>query len=354
MRPIRPRTDAAALALLMALSGCFNPMGSAGDTTGAATSEGSGSGTSQGSGSGPTDGTTEPTSTSTTAPPTTLPSQTEASVTSDPTLGTTTEPSTTTEPPPPDCGDLVVGPGEDCDDANDNNNDSCLNNCKAAQCGDGVVFEGVEACDDGSNNADDAPCTTMCQKAKCGDNVVCPGCKEECDGNLGCNIACKYSLRYVFVTSQVYRGDLLAGLAGADQLCMDLAAGNGGLQGRRFVAWLSTSTAHAADRVGASDYPFLRLDDAIIANNSGDLLDAAILAPINIDETKMPIAGVDQVWTGTEADGQVTSLNTLCADWTGGDMGRYGSASALTSQWTDAGLTDCVKEARLYCFQAGY
>ena len=49
-------------------------------------------------------------------------------------------------------------PGEDCDDGNSSNNDSCLNDCTSASCGDGYVEFGVEYCDFntsyGSTNCD--------------------------------------------------------------------------------------------------------------------------------------------------------------------------------------------------------
>jgi cysteine-rich repeat protein len=56
----------------------------------------------------------------------------------------------------PDCGDGVVDPGEECDDGNYVDTDSCRNGCKWATCGDGVVRTGVEECDDGNANDEDA------------------------------------------------------------------------------------------------------------------------------------------------------------------------------------------------------
>ena len=45
-----------------------------------------------------------------------------------------------------ECGDGVVNSTEDCDDGNNNNNDSCPNDCDLAVCGDNIV-EGLEECD---------------------------------------------------------------------------------------------------------------------------------------------------------------------------------------------------------------
>jgi len=61
---------------------------------------------------------------------------------------------------------------EECDDANVVNTDSCLNTCKAAKCGDGVVQMGVEACDDG-NMVNNDGCTNMCTKGpSCGNSFT--------------------------------------------------------------------------------------------------------------------------------------------------------------------------------------
>jgi len=77
------------------------------------------------------------------------------------------------------CGDGAVDIGEACDDGNASNNDSCLNDCSAASCGDGFVETGVEGCDDG--NADNADaCLNTCISATCGDGAV-QSSVEQCD-----------------------------------------------------------------------------------------------------------------------------------------------------------------------------
>jgi cysteine-rich repeat protein len=78
----------------------------------------------------------------------------------------------------PRCGDGKVDPGEQCDDGNRTDGDSCLNNCQKARCGDGVVWAGVEGCDDG-NSVDTDGCRNDCALPTCGDGVVEQG--EQCD-----------------------------------------------------------------------------------------------------------------------------------------------------------------------------
>ena len=89
------------------------------------------------------------------------------------------------------CGDGVVQMGEQCDDGNAINTDSCTAQCQFARCGDGVVQMG-EQCDDGNQINTDS-CTNTCRAPGCGDGIVQPG--EECDdGNSvntdSCSNAC--------------------------------------------------------------------------------------------------------------------------------------------------------------------
>jgi cysteine-rich repeat protein len=75
------------------------------------------------------------------------------------------------------CGNGVLEAGEACDDGNDDNTDTCLDDCELASCGDGYVGPG-EGCDDG-NEIDDDDCTNECSLASCGDGQLQP--PEDCD-----------------------------------------------------------------------------------------------------------------------------------------------------------------------------
>jgi cysteine-rich repeat protein len=80
------------------------------------------------------------------------------------------------------CGDGFVEKGiEACDDGNTNDSDGCRNNCTLPTCGDGVLQPG-EQCDDGNNSNGDA-CPSNCQKATCGDGFVQLGVEQCDDGN---------------------------------------------------------------------------------------------------------------------------------------------------------------------------
>ncbi len=100
------------------------------------------------------------------------------------------------------CGDGVVDPGEECDDANQNDNDACTTQCKRNTCGDGFLRSGVEECDYGDPSiggrngracrseygSSCVSCSTSCRVegrsgAYCGDGIR--NGSEICDGTSG-------------------------------------------------------------------------------------------------------------------------------------------------------------------------
>ncbi|WAS93433.1 DUF4215 domain-containing protein [Nannocystis punicea] len=90
-----------------------------------------------------------------------------------------------TTPPGENCGNSMVDEGEECDDGNQVSMDGCENNCTEtalpASCGDGVS-NGDEECDDGNDINTDA-CTNTCEDAVCGDGLVHEGVEACDDGN---------------------------------------------------------------------------------------------------------------------------------------------------------------------------
>lgn len=92
------------------------------------------------------------------------------------------------------CGNGVIEGAEECDDGNDVDTDACTNDCTAAFCGDGIVWEDVEECDDGNGVSTDA-CLPTCVPNVCGDGVLHFGVEECDDGNDintdGCLINCQ-------------------------------------------------------------------------------------------------------------------------------------------------------------------
>jgi len=103
-----------------------------------------------------------------------------------------------------ECGNGIKETGEECDDGNSINSDTCTNLCTPTICGDGIVQNPnsasvAETCDDGNTNNTDS-CNNSCQPTICGDGVVQQpnnnGQVEQCDdGNQnnsdGCNNTCQ-------------------------------------------------------------------------------------------------------------------------------------------------------------------
>ena len=91
------------------------------------------------------------------------------------------------------CGDGAKNPDEQCDDGNAVDDDGCTNLCTLPACGDGILNQDSELCDDGDLNGDDAWCTLGCHPNVCGDGKLGP--EEECDdgnadGGDGCSPMC--------------------------------------------------------------------------------------------------------------------------------------------------------------------
>ncbi len=82
------------------------------------------------------------------------------------------------------CGDGIVNQsGELCDDGNSKNGDGCDDNCSPTRCGNGIVTAGEE-CDDG-NAANGDGCDANCTPTECGNGIVSAG--EECDDGNAVN-----------------------------------------------------------------------------------------------------------------------------------------------------------------------
>ncbi len=149
----------------------------------------------------------------------------------------------------------------------------------------------------------------------------------------------------MFVTASTQDGNL-GGLAGADALCT-LRAKAAGLPGD-YVAWLSTDTVDAIDRV--EDRPYRRTDGQWIANSRVDLTDGDLAESPNLSANQILVE--DQVWTGTQVNGRADSSGD-CSDWTSAASGvqaMTGLSEASSSNWIVEAPSDCSTQRHLYCF----
>lgn len=257
------------------------------------------------------------------------------------------------------CGDGDRGPDESCDDGNIDDTDACTSLCQTAVCGDGLVHVDNESCD---AQGDSETCDGDCTPAECGDGYTNRASGEECDdGNQSsldnCYPSCTAPTMLVFVTSEVYQGDL-GGLVGADAKCQSLAQ-KAGVVGT-FKAWLSTSEVPSATRLYHSPGRYMRLDGMVVADNFEQLRYGPMHAPVSITDTKQPIEepyGVASFWSGEGGFSDVD--DGYCDDWTSSswdDLGSitptyvsgYGTNDAAVS-WTNCYSSSkallCVQQA---------
>jgi hypothetical protein len=167
---------------------------------------------------------------------------------------------------------------------------------------------------------------------------------------------------YVFVTSAQHSGDLgswpeagtATGLAAGDAICQNLAATARLPRPESFVAFLSTSTVDAVDRL-TIDGPFRRPGGVRVADHKADLVwsvvgDIVLRADVEVDE--LGFNAIGGVATGTDFSGGWSG--DACADWTDGSAGSdstWGYRNSATGNWDQAGAPlACDVDLRFYCF----
>lgn len=154
-----------------------------------------------------------------------------------------------------------------------------------------------------------------------------------------------------FVSSASITPGTLGGFAPADAACQAEADG-AGLVGT-YVAWLSTSTTNAIDRLAGSR-GWVRSDGAPFVDTVADLAAGRLFAPLSADVTGAALPAMTAVFTGTLPDG--TADPFTCGDLSStSDLMAYGYANMTSGEWTriDASFTVCGANVRIYCFGTG-
>jgi len=153
---------------------------------------------------------------------------------------------------------------------------------------------------------------------------------------------------YMFVTSTTHVPRDLGGLSGADDFCMERAEA-AGLPGN-YVAWLSTSTVDAKDRL-AGARGWVRVDGLPFADTVADLIAGVVHYPPRLDEFGNEMDPMTYVSTGTLPDG-TGYAGDMCDDWTSSATGdvMMGMAYGGTGIWTDLAYEVCSAPTHFYCF----
>lgn len=167
----------------------------------------------------------------------------------------------------------------------------------------------------------------------------------------------------VFVTSTVYRGDLLsympnateglgAGVAAGDALCQQVA--DGAMLEGTWIAWLSAanydSSIHAIDRVQDVG-PWYLLNGEKAFNNKANLAGTP-LTTLNVDERGQELWNVQRIWTGSKTGGTLWGGYASCSGWMSSDgEGMTGNLGYSDTNWITDSSEYCYSEHHLLCLQ---
>jgi cysteine-rich repeat protein len=192
---------------------------------------------------------------------------------------------------PPFCGNKEIDEGEECDDGNKINTDSCKNDCTLNFCGDGYVNSGVEICDSSSKS--------------------CSSLGIGTDGVALCNSECS--------------AWLTAGVCSRDQNCTGLPAN---------AEWNTASTINQTWN-GSTWQP----TTSGIYNTTPNVIECFYKCKENYSwNGSQCIADTrtDQNCTGLPANAEWNIANKITQTWTGSDWapsttGVYNTTSSTTS-----------------------
>lgn len=282
------------------------------------------------------------------------------------------------------CGDgkVLVGT-EGCDQGELNDDEGyCKSDCQLGVCGDGKLFFGVEECDAGAAASDVyGECDASCTVNRCGDGTLDPGF-EECDagadngldprgeaGMAGCDLECGLAGRRVFLSSQLFTGDL-GTRVGADLACQNMAKAAGFKHFERFKALLADAEVDPFDFVLAdpAGRPFMLPSGLVLAADVAALVKDGPGDGITLTETGQTLHGL-KVWTNLNVAGTAYLKDpaSTCAGWSSADPDDAariglnapppGDAAALATwkakkQWLSYATWTCKDPYRIYCIEA--
>ena len=235
------------------------------------------------------------------------------------------------------CGDGLVGGSEECDE--------------------GTGRPPVEATE--------GQCTDLCSRAKCGDGHqnADEECDDGNDQNLdSCRNECLTS-RIIFLSENDWEGRMLGGLTGADEKCQDEAR-DAELPGT-YQAWLSDSRSSPKSRFNSINFIGWyvlpesrgRVADGWtgLTSDKTDIKEAIIVHADGTTEDNLD----EKVWTNTKASGDIASESAHCGNWN--DPGSTGKAivgwakeDIVNTKWSFYGdnendLRLCNSVRHLYC-----
>lgn len=187
--------------------------------------------------------------------------------------------------------------------------------------------------------------------AACGEDEVDCDCAE-----VGC--FADMCTKKVFVLAAPVTADM-GGVAGADQLCAQQAAG-AKLTGT-YLAWLSDSSQGPFNRFSKSTVPYVLADGSQIAEDWEALRTNGPTAPIDMSAAGVRLADGDdtRVWSGSGPDGRSENFNgasNFCSNWSRKVIDDFTYVGYLRQRkdsvsWTQGAFLSCTGTGLVYCFQ---
>lgn len=153
-----------------------------------------------------------------------------------------------------------------------------------------------------------------------------------------------------FVLSTPMGTASFGGLDGADRLCNE-AAGRGSLPDvGSYVAWLSTESVDAVDRLAGSS-GWVRPDGRPVFHRPVDAVQGGIFYPPLLNERGAVLYA--PIWTGTLPSGTAEPGGT-CEGWTASSgTTTLGVTHGGTARWTSTYASGCGGNATLLCLGTG-
>ena len=204
---------------------------------------------------------------------------------------------------------------------------------RAPFCGDGIVNQEHEECDDGSPSAD-GPCSPLCQRE-----------------------------RIIFVLSLLLNGKL-SGLQGADAYCKSQASkakkadpSSPIKDANNFKALLPSSTETIFERHFPGEGRYRLINGLTVSDSFHQLFSEPLQQAITV--TEFGETHVTPVWTASTADGQPYPGVNFCGDWSGvKGSASWGMSESTDAEWIEVSdkvvsqpTTDCASERALYCVE---
>lgn len=155
----------------------------------------------------------------------------------------------------------------------------------------------------------------------------------------------------IFASSRTYIGALAIGsVANADSECNTLAtaAGINDAAGNGFIAFISSSTSNAFQRLSPTPRGWVRMDGKPVFDSQAAITAGQIWHPINRNEFGQVVTSDGYVATGMNGDGSTAALT--CMDWSGaGSFGAFGNVNNGPGAWIQENNFGCNFTLRLYC-----